>query len=134
MRIGRVSLEVVVAAAAGLCAVVVPVILDPGTTHYSAAVLPVMRDAVEGMHLYSLALLVGIGILLGPFGKAPVWLTGPATMAAFPVWSVIDMAMGQDHNLFPIEWFLYGLVSLCGLAGALAARLVCRRRSQRQSA
>jgi hypothetical protein len=40
-------------------------------------------------------------------------------MAAFPSWSVLDMALGGDHNLFPIEWFIYGAFSLCSLAGAV---------------
>jgi hypothetical protein len=116
----------------GACAIVVPVVLDPSTRHYQSAVLPVMRDAVEGMHPHSLALLFGIGILLGTFGKGPVWLIGPSTMAAFLSWSIIDMAMGQDHNMFPIEWFLYGVFSLCGLAGAFGGRLL-RRLGTRQA-
>ena len=113
---------------------VVPVALDPGAHHHQAAFLPLMRDAVEGMRVYSLALLAGIGILLGVFGKGPVWLTGPATMAAFPLWSAIDMAMGEDHNLFPIEWFLYGVFSLCGLAGALGGRVARQQSGRRQPA
>jgi hypothetical protein len=120
----RVALEMLLAAAAGFCAYVLPVALDPAARHYEAAFLPFVRDAVEGMKLYSLALLFGIGVIFGLRGRAPVWLTGPATMAAFPIWSIMDIAFGGDHNLFPIEWFIYGVFSLCGLVGGLVGRRV----------
>jgi len=125
----RVAVEILLVAAAGFCAYVLPVALDPGTRHYDAAVLPFVRDAVEGMKAYSLVLLFGVGVLIGVLGRAPVWLTGPATMAALPVWSALDMALGGSHNLFPIEWFLYGLFSLCGLAGAVAGRRLRAKRT-----
>jgi hypothetical protein len=102
--------------------------LDPASRHYSAAFLPFVRDAVEGMRPYSLALLFGIGVIFGLLGRAPVWLTGPATMVAFPAWSIVDMALGGDHNLFPIEWFIYGVFSLFGLAGGVVGRRVRSRR------
>jgi hypothetical protein len=124
----RVTAEILFAAASGFCAYVLPVALDPSTRHYEAAFLPFVRDALEGMKPYSLGLLFGIGFVLGLLGRAPVWLTGPATMAAFPVWSVLDMALGSDHNLFPIEWFIYGVFSLLGLAGGIIGRRVRQRR------
>ena len=68
------------------------------------------------------AILFGIGVTFGLLGRAPVMLTGPATMAALLAWSVVDMALGGEHNLFPIEWFFYGILSLCGLAGAVLGR------------
>jgi hypothetical protein len=77
--------EVFLAAVAGMAVIVLPVAADPLHTHYSAAFLPFMRDAVEGMKLYSLGLLVGVGLLLGFFGRGSVLLTGPATMLLFPV-------------------------------------------------
>jgi len=115
------------AAVAGFCAYVLPVALDPAARHYDAAFLPLVRDAVEGMKPYSLALLFGIGIIFGLLGRAPFWLTGPATMAAFPIWSAVDMALGGEHNLFPIEWFIYGVVSLCGLAGGVVGGMLRSR-------
>ena len=130
LRATRVAAEVLLAALAGFCAYVLPVALDPATRHYGAAFLPFVRDTVEGMKPYSLALLFGIGVIFGLLGRAPVWLTGPATMAAFPVWSVLDMALGNDHNLFPIEWFIYGLFSLCGLAGGFVGRRARPRRER----
>ena len=124
----RVAVEIVLAAAVGFCAYVLPVALDPAARHYEAAFLPFVRDAVEGMKPYSLAILFGIGVIFGLLGRASVRLTGPATMAALPAWSVVDMALGGDHNLFPIEWFMYGVFSLCGLAGGIVGRRARLRR------
>jgi hypothetical protein len=89
-----------------------------------AAILPVAGDAVKGMKLYSLVLRFGIGVSFGFVGRAPVWLTGPATMVAVPIWSVFDMAAGGEPNLFLIERLIFGVFSLCGLAGAVVGRLV----------
>ncbi len=122
MKSQRVALEIGLAAAAGFCAYVLPVALDPAARHYEAEFLPFVRDAVEGVKPYSFAILFGIGVMLGLFGRASIWLTGPATMAAMPVWSVVDMVLGGDHNLFPIEWFIYGVFSLCGLLGGVVGR------------
>jgi hypothetical protein len=123
----RIAAEMLLAASVGFCAYVLPVALDPAVRHYDAAFLPFVRDAVEGAKPYSLVLLFGIGILFGLLGRAPFWLTGAATMAALPLWSILDMALGGDHNLFPIEWFIYGLLSLCGVAGGVVGIFVRRR-------
>lgn len=120
----RLGLEVLLAAVGGVAALLVPVLLDPHARQHEAAFLPVMGNAVEGMHPSSLALLFLVGMLLGWVAKAPALLIGPATMLAFPVWSILDMAAGGDHNLFPIEWSLYVVFSMFGLAGVAAARVV----------
>jgi hypothetical protein len=132
VKVRRIAAEMLLAGVAGLCAYVLPVALDPAARHYHAAFLPFVGDAVEGMKPYTLALLFGIGLIFGLVGRAPFWLTGPATMAAFPIWSILDMARGGEHNLFPIEWLVYGLVSLLGLAGGVVGHLV-RSRHQREA-
>lgn len=111
-----------------------PVILDPGPRHYEAAFLPFMRDVVEGMKPYSLALLFGVGAGLGALGTAPSWGLGFASVATLPAWSAIDLALGgTGHNLLPIEWFVYGLYGLVATSGALTGRAVRKRRSPGQA-
>jgi len=128
--------EVAIAAILGFAAVVVPVLADPGRRRHDAAFLPFVRDAVEGMQLVSLPLLAGAGLLLGLLGRAPVWLVGPATMLAFPLWSTIDLiwdtafGAGDNHNLLPFEWCVYAGLSLLGLAGAYVGRLLQRPTSR----
>lgn len=131
-KIARLCVEVVLAATAGMAAVVLPVVADPLHPHYPAAFLVFIADAVEGMKLYSLGLLVVVGLLLGLFGRGPVLLLGPATMLLFPIWSAADMLAGSTgHNLWPIEWFFYGIESLFGLLGAGIGRGVKRMISKR---
>lgn len=126
----RGILEVATAVVAGWCVIALPVILDPEARHYEAAFMPFMRDVVEGMKPYSLALLFGVGAGLGARGTAPSWVLGFASVATLPAWSVIDLTMGgTGHNLLPIEWFVYGLYGLVATSGALTGRALRRRKS-----
>jgi hypothetical protein len=125
----RVVAEVVLVAACGLAAVVVPVALDPAHKPYDAAFLPIVRTAVEGMESRSLAFLAAIGFVAALVGRAPWWLLGVATVAALPLWSAVDVVAGSvqgrsDHNLLPFEWAIYGALSGCGIFGAGVARWV----------
>ncbi len=107
-----------------------PVILDPAPRDYEAAFMPFMRDVVEGMKPYSLALLFGVGAGLGALGTAPSWVLGFVSVATLPAWSAVDLAMGgTGHNLLPIEWFVYGLYGLVATSGALTGRALRKRRS-----
>lgn len=123
----RSLLEVFLSAAMGLAVIVVPVALDSHARQYDAAFLPLIRNGVEGMKVYSLLFLVLVGCLIGYFGKGSVWFVGPAVLAFFPIWSIIDMVMGGDHNLFPIEWLFYALESIPGLVGAVIGRAIKRK-------
>ncbi|MCH7849012.1 MAG: hypothetical protein IIB53_11680 [Planctomycetes bacterium] len=88
----------------------------------------------EGMFPYifaefswlTLILLFASGIMLGLiFCINPLHplVLGFATMAAFPVLAFVEMAQNPySHNLFPIEFAMYGLVSLFAVGGAYAGR------------
>jgi len=80
------------------------------------------------MKVYSLLLLIVVGAIFGYFGQTPVWLVGTATMAFFPIWSFVDMLMRGGHNMFPIEWLLYGLHSIFGVIGAGIGRSIRGKR------
>ena len=71
----------------------------------------------------TLILLFASGIVLGVnFAIHPLML-GFATMAAFPALAFVDMAQNPySHNLWPIEFVMYGLVSLLAVGGAYAGR------------
>jgi hypothetical protein len=108
--------------------IVLPVLITQPRSISSAVFLPVVGEAIEGIKLYSFGLLFAAGFVLGVFGRGPVFLIGPATMLAFPLWSAIDMlAGGTGHNLWPFEWFFYLVESLFGLVGAAIGRSVKRR-------
>ena len=124
----RVLSELIAAGVAGLLVIALPVAFDPALPQHQAAFMPFIGNAVEELKPVSLILLFVLGGFLGWFGRAPVVLTGPATVAAFPAWSVVDMAMGGGHTLLPFEWFLYGAYSVIGLAGATLTRFFRRER------
>ena len=123
----RTVLEVGLAAVAGWCALVLPVILDPNRQRHRAAFLPFMRDAVEGIQVYSLGRLFGVGLLLGLIGRAPILMLGLASIATFPLWSAIDLVMRSDaHNLLPIEWFFYLVYGFIATAGVSVGRVALK--------
>src|SRR2546422_6987176 len=100
---------------------VLPVYFDPRIMPRPAAFLPIMATTVESMKLYSYALLFLVGFGIKFLGTAPFWLIGLSTIVAFPLWSILDMALGSSHNLWPLEWMFYGFDSMFGVIGAALA-------------
>lgn len=118
----RVLSEILLGAVLGTAAIVVPVLLDPSTTYLQAIFLPFM-GAVERMGLGSIIALTAVGVFLGRFGRSPFWVLGLSTVSFLFVWSFIDQRMaavaGFDrHNLLPIEWFSYLVISAFPIMGA----------------
>src|SRR5712691_9719086 len=111
-----------VAALLGLLAIVAPVwILD--LRHYTAPLFPLIRSGVEGMSLLTLVLLFCAGFLVGCFGIGHPLLLGTATVALLPLAAFAEMIVSStSHNLWPLEFIIYGLISLCAVVGAFAGR------------
>jgi hypothetical protein len=125
----RVPVELLLAAMAGTLALAFPVLTGQADTGHSAAFFPFMADVVEGVELSSITLLFGVGVAAGLFGRASGVILGMATAALLPMWSAADMVLGgTGHNLFPFEWFIYGIYGLIGIAGALVGRGIQRKR------
>jgi hypothetical protein len=67
------------------------------------------------------------GLAVGSFRRASPLLIGMCTMAAFPLISIVEIVIDPaSHSLLPIEWFLYLLESLPGIAGAYLAQSIRR--------
>ena len=76
-------------------------------------------NPVDGMQIMSIALLFLIGAVAGLSVPRKFWLWGLATMAAFPVIAITEMIQDPtSHNLFPIEFFIYGLLMVPAVLGA----------------
>ena len=59
------------------------------------------------------------GILLGKLGRSVWFPLGLMTMALFPLVAMIEMNLDStSHNLFPIEFGLYGFFTLPAVVGA----------------
>ena len=68
-----------------------------------------------------------IGLLLGIFGRGPVWILGPATMLILPVGMLYSLCAGSDGwNLWPIALVFYGCFAFLGFVGAAVGRLARR--------
>ena len=124
----RFSIVLTLAAASllGLLAIIAPVwVLD--LRRYTAPLFPLIRSGVEGMSLLTLVFLFCAGFLVGCFGPGHPLLLGIATVALLPILAIAEMSVSSTtHNLWPLEFMIYGLISLCAVAGAFAGRFAIR--------
>src|SRR5205823_4568628 len=111
----------------GLLAIVAPVwILD--LRRYSAPLFPLIRSGVEGMSLLTLVFLFCAGFLVGSFGRGHPFFLGLATVSLLPIFAIAEMmASSTSHNLWPLEFAIYGFVSLSAIGGAFVGRFIRRR-------
>ena len=119
----------------GLASVWLPVVILELPPPPGGGLFPFIFAGVEGMSLLTLILLFASGIMLGLiFCNHPLHplVFGFATMAAFPALAIVEVAQDPfTHNLLPIEFAVYGFVSLFAVAGAYAGhalRQMARRR------
>lgn len=86
------------------------------------------RNMIDGMRLESLLFLMLSGFLIGRARPQHAWVIGLATMASFPVIALVEVILDPTtHNLLPLEFIGYGLMTLPGLLGALGGRALRRR-------
>jgi hypothetical protein len=120
VTIRRLAIETGLAVILGWCVLALPVLLDPGRQHHTAAFLPFMGDVVEGGKPISLLLLLGLAGVLGWYGRSPILLLGPATVLTLPLWCTLDIRAGATgHSLLGLELIGYsflGLISTVGVA------------------
>jgi len=73
----------------------------------------------------SWTLLFAIGLLLGLIWPRRWFVAGVSTMLVFPIAATIEMLFDPySHTLWPIEFALYFVFSLCAVVGALLTRLL----------
>jgi hypothetical protein len=85
-------------------------------------------NPIDGFQPVSLALLLAVGALGGlAASRLSPWLAA-ATMAGFPLLAFVEMARDPtSHNLWPMEFAMYGAVSLVAVVGAAITRRLRRR-------
>lgn len=106
------------AATLGVVAIVVGGI---GTVPYEAPLFPAIRRGVEGLNAMTLLLLGDFGFALGRFSKTNPLALGLAMVAPLPLAASLEMrADPTSHNLWPIEFALYGILSVVPIGGAVA--------------
>jgi integral membrane sensor domain MASE1 len=78
------------------------------------------KNMIDGMRTESLAFLFVSGLLCSKAFPGRPWIIAPASMAAFPVIAIIEIILDpSSHNLLPLEFICYGLMTLPALLGAL---------------
>ena len=119
----------------GLTSVCLPVVILQLPPPPQGGLFPFVFAGVEGMSLLTLILLFASGIMLGLVFSTHLLhplVFGFTTMAAFPVLAFVEIAQNPfSHNLLPIEFVMYGFVSLFAVGGAYAGhalRQMVRRR------
>jgi hypothetical protein len=70
--------------------------------------------------------LAALGAGLGIAFRAPAFILAVSTVLVFPLWSIVDIAHGGDHNLLPFEWLIYCFYVLLVLGSILIARFTKR--------
>jgi len=111
----------------GLMAIVIPTfVLDlKGSTH---PYYPFIIDGIDGYSPLTILLLIIGGCVLGIYNPGRSWLAGFATMAAFPVITFIDVAHGwEQHQLWPFEMLMYGILAIPSVIGAVLGSRLRRR-------
>jgi hypothetical protein len=116
------------AAVGGMLCIILPPYLIPGgiQTVYTESLFPAFATAWENLTILpTLGCFFGLGFLLGLAHPSRWLLLGCATIAAPPILAICEMIVSPtSHNLWPLEFLLYGVVNSPSLLGAfLGSRL-----------
>ena len=107
----------------GLLSVVLPTFFQHDLKKYDAPLFPLIRTGIEGISSWSFGLLFCSGFGLKLMSRLSGWKIGLATMALFPIMTIIELiADSSSHNLLPIEFIFYAVFSLPAILGAYLAQ------------
>ena len=114
---------------AGLAAIVLPVLINPSVRWYSAeTIAPPIRTGVENLSIEAVVLLFVAGAVVAPPRIRSAWLVGACTVAALPLITIFELfRFPASHNLWPLEFVVYGFLAIPGMLGALAGAFMKRR-------
>jgi len=105
--------------ALGIVSVILPVLFLPDLKHHDAPLFPLLRTGIEGMSLWSVGFLFLTGLIGRLFVNLSGWKIGLLTIVLFPLAAICEMIVDPtSHNMFPIEFFFYGLYSIPAMVGA----------------
>ena len=121
--LSNLAAVVIVAAVLGFLSITLPPYIIPGKklVAYEAPLFPFIRTAIENLSISPTAgLLVFSGGVIG-YLKPQKWrLLGFSTIVLFPIASIAELIVDPtSHNLWPLEFFIYGMLSIPAILGAL---------------
>lgn len=117
--------QATLAAVAGLACVIGPYLYRHGldaATLMPAPLFPLLRTAWEKLAFLPTLVALGVtGFCLGLLQPKYWWVPGLATMALMPMAAVLEMFKDPtSHNLWPLEFILYGAVNTPSLLASFA--------------
>jgi hypothetical protein len=122
VRKHAIGLSVFAAPCLGLAAFLFPV-WRLGEEAGQEGFYSLLKASIEQASGLSFLILLLSGVVLGFFGRGSVPLLGSMTMAAFPALAVAQMLRDpSSHNLWPLEFLMYGVISVVAWAGVWAGR------------
>ncbi|MCK0155965.1 hypothetical protein MWU65_02160 [Cellulophaga sp. F20128] len=109
----------------GMGSIVLPVFFLDDLKHYDSPLFSLIRTGIEGISMYSLGFLIFSGFIVKLFSDVPSWKIGLMSMILFPLAAICEMiADSSSHNMFPIEFILYGFYTIPAIIGAYTAQLI----------
>ena len=114
---------IIVAAVLGFISITSVPYIIPGkkVVLYEAPLFPFIQTAIENLSILpTTGLLILSGGIVG-YLKPEKWgLLGFSTIVLFPLASIAEMILyPTTHNLWPLEFFVYCMLSIPALVGAL---------------
>ena len=113
----------IVAAVLGFLSIILPPYITPGkkVVFYDAPLFPLIATAIKNLSILPTTLLLMItGCIMGYLKSEIWWLLGFSTIILFPIASTSEMILyPTTHNLWPLEFLVYGILSIPPLIGAL---------------
>lgn len=103
----------------GLLSILVPALLNSDLKQYEAPLFPWLRTALEGISMYSFALLFISGAIVKYVSEPSFWKIGFMSMVLFPIATILEIIVDStSHNLFPFEFILYAVYATPAIVGA----------------
>jgi hypothetical protein len=109
----------------GVISIVLPTFFLTDLKEYDAPLFPIVRTGLEGISLWSFALLLLSGFGVQLLSQLPNWKIGLTTMALFPIMVLCEIMVDtSSHSMFPIEFILYLMYSIPAMIGAYIAQKI----------
>lgn len=112
--------------AIGLVILAVPTLMAHG---WPGSFSKLLRDVVERMGMIHLYLLFLSGVIWALVADRPYSRWGAASqLASFPIFAIIQMIGDPtSHNLWPLEFMIYGFLAMVALGGVKTVELISAR-------
>ena len=124
----KILIVFAIGAALGIISIIVPPLCIVDVKVYESPLFPMVRTGIEGMSLWTLLFLFSSGIFLGVIYPKREILWGISTMSLLPLLAFIEMMKDPySHNLWPIEFIMYGFMTIPGIIGAYIGAFIRKK-------